>query len=208
MLTFFGRVTYRDHCNIALDILSQCICTFCYDSCLLVFYFNFIVATIQCIRKVAVHLQKVLEVISTFLDWKYHSEQNCIKHLHTILVLHFNRCLTNEYSETTAHFNVNFDTDNQIYVPVAESAQWLSERTVLYIFSHNGSLKVKRFATSNTCFDAKIILTSDSVIYLNGVRLGVVDRLVWLLIGINVGLLWMRWRTCGSRQMSEISWLA
>jgi hypothetical protein len=31
--------------------------------------------------------------------------------------LHFNRCLTTEYSETTAHFNGNFDTDNQIYVP-------------------------------------------------------------------------------------------
>jgi hypothetical protein len=25
----------------------------------------------------------------------------------------FNRCLTTEYSETTAHFNGNFDTDNQ-----------------------------------------------------------------------------------------------
>jgi hypothetical protein len=33
------------------------------------------------------------------------------------LVLHFNRCLATEYSETTAHFNGNFDTDNQIYVP-------------------------------------------------------------------------------------------
>jgi hypothetical protein len=31
--------------------------------------------------------------------------------------LHFNRCLTTEYSETTAHSNGNFDTDNQIYVP-------------------------------------------------------------------------------------------
>jgi hypothetical protein len=31
-------------------------------------------------------------------------------------VLHFNCCLTNEYSETTPHFNGNFDTDNQIYV--------------------------------------------------------------------------------------------
>jgi hypothetical protein len=28
--------------------------------------------------------------------------------------LHFNRCLTTEYSETTAYFNGNFD-DNQIY---------------------------------------------------------------------------------------------
>jgi hypothetical protein len=37
-----------------------------------------------------------------------------IKHLHTLPVLHFNHCLTTEYSETTAHFNGNFDTDNQI----------------------------------------------------------------------------------------------
>jgi hypothetical protein len=40
-----------------------------------------------------------------------------IKQLHTLPVLHFNRCLTTEYSETTAHFNDNFDTENQIYVP-------------------------------------------------------------------------------------------
>jgi hypothetical protein len=40
-----------------------------------------------------------------------------IKQLHTLSVLHFNRCLTNEHSETAAHFNGNFDTDNQIYVP-------------------------------------------------------------------------------------------
>jgi hypothetical protein len=39
-----------------------------------------------------------------------------IKQLHTLLVLHFNRCLTTEYSETEEHFNGNFDTDNQIYV--------------------------------------------------------------------------------------------
>jgi hypothetical protein len=31
--------------------------------------------------------------------------------------LHFNRGLTTEYSETTAHCNGNFDTDNQMYVP-------------------------------------------------------------------------------------------
>jgi hypothetical protein len=43
--------------------------------------------------------------------------KNWIKQLHTLLVLHFNRCLTTEYIETTAHFNGNFDTDNQIYVP-------------------------------------------------------------------------------------------
>jgi hypothetical protein len=43
--------------------------------------------------------------------------KNWIKQLHTLPVLHFNRCLTTEYSETTAHCNGNFDTDNQIYVP-------------------------------------------------------------------------------------------
>jgi hypothetical protein len=42
--------------------------------------------------------------------------ENWIKQLHTLPVLHFNPCLTTEYSETTAHFNGNFDTDNQIYV--------------------------------------------------------------------------------------------
>jgi hypothetical protein len=44
-------------------------------------------------------------------------ELNWIKQLNTLPVSHFNRCLTAEYSETTAHFNGNFDTDNQIYVP-------------------------------------------------------------------------------------------
>jgi hypothetical protein len=43
--------------------------------------------------------------------------KNWIKQLHTLPVLHFNRGLSTEYSETTAHFNGNFDTDNQIYVP-------------------------------------------------------------------------------------------
>jgi hypothetical protein len=42
---------------------------------------------------------------------------NHFKQLHTLPVLHFNRCLTTEYSKTTTHFNDNFDTDNQIYVP-------------------------------------------------------------------------------------------
>jgi hypothetical protein len=43
--------------------------------------------------------------------------KNWIKQLHALPVLHFNRCLTTECSETTAHFNGNFDTNNQIYVP-------------------------------------------------------------------------------------------
>jgi hypothetical protein len=44
-------------------------------------------------------------------------ELNWIKQLNTLPVLHFNRCLKTEYSETTARFNSNFDTDNQIYAP-------------------------------------------------------------------------------------------
>jgi hypothetical protein len=44
-------------------------------------------------------------------------ELNWIKQIYTLPVLRFNRRLTTEYSETTAHFNGNFDTDNQIYVP-------------------------------------------------------------------------------------------
>jgi hypothetical protein len=43
--------------------------------------------------------------------------KNWIKLLHALLVLHFRHCLTTEYSETTSHFNGNFDADNQIYVP-------------------------------------------------------------------------------------------
>jgi hypothetical protein len=43
--------------------------------------------------------------------------KNWIKQLNTLLVLHFNRCLTTEYSEKTAYFNVNCYPDNQIYVP-------------------------------------------------------------------------------------------
>jgi hypothetical protein len=43
--------------------------------------------------------------------------KNWIKQLHTLAILRFNRCLTTEYTETTAHFNGNFDIDNQIYVP-------------------------------------------------------------------------------------------
>jgi hypothetical protein len=42
--------------------------------------------------------------------------KNWIQQLNTLPVLHLNYCLTTEYSET-AHFNSNFDTDNQIYVP-------------------------------------------------------------------------------------------
>jgi hypothetical protein len=40
--------------------------------------------------------------------------KNLIKQLHTSPVLRFYLCLTTEYSETTAHFNGNFDTENKI----------------------------------------------------------------------------------------------
>jgi hypothetical protein len=43
--------------------------------------------------------------------------KNLIKQLHNLQILHLNRCLATEYSETAAHCNGNFDTDNQIYVP-------------------------------------------------------------------------------------------
>jgi hypothetical protein len=35
--------------------------------------------------------------------------KNRIKQLHTLPVLHYSCCLTTEYSETTEHFNGNFD---------------------------------------------------------------------------------------------------
>jgi hypothetical protein len=40
-----------------------------------------------------------------------------MKQLQTLPVLHFNRYLTTEYSETTPQFNGNFDIDNRLYVP-------------------------------------------------------------------------------------------
>jgi hypothetical protein len=43
--------------------------------------------------------------------------KNWIKQLHTLPVLHVNRCLTTAYSERAAHFNGNFGTDDQIYIP-------------------------------------------------------------------------------------------
>jgi hypothetical protein len=54
-------------------------------------------------------------IIGSF-SWNIVSK-NWIKQLHTFLAFHFNRCLKTVYSETTAHFNGNFDTDNQIYLP-------------------------------------------------------------------------------------------
>jgi hypothetical protein len=60
-------------------------------------------------------------------------ELKWIKQLHTLPVLHFNRCLTIEYSETTAHCNGNYVTDKQSTYR-SLSAQRLSERTVLTKF--------------------------------------------------------------------------
>jgi hypothetical protein len=45
------------------------------------------------------------------------NNNNNNKQLYSLPLLHFNRSLTTEHSETSAHFNGNFDTDNQIYVP-------------------------------------------------------------------------------------------
>jgi hypothetical protein len=39
-----------------------------------------------------------------------------INYIH-LPVLHFNGFLTTQYSETTAHFNNNFDVDKQLYIP-------------------------------------------------------------------------------------------
>jgi hypothetical protein len=43
--------------------------------------------------------------------------KNWTKQWHSLPVLHFNRCLTTEYSETAAHCNGNFGTDSQMYGP-------------------------------------------------------------------------------------------
>jgi hypothetical protein len=63
--------------------------------------------------------------------------KNWIKKLHTLPVLHFNRCLTTEYSETTAHFNGNFDTDNQIAFPRQlrlRERVWMLNWYLLYLY--------------------------------------------------------------------------
>jgi hypothetical protein len=68
----------------------------------------------------------------TYLIERTIVSKNWIKQLHTSPVLHFDRCLTTEYSETTAHCNGDFGTDNQIYVAYRSlGAQQISERTLL-----------------------------------------------------------------------------
>jgi hypothetical protein len=57
----------------------------------------------------------IIKCVGSYVHERWYSK-NWIKQFHTLPVLHFNRYLT-EYSETTAHFNGNFATDNQVYVP-------------------------------------------------------------------------------------------
>jgi hypothetical protein len=66
------------------------------------------------------------------MSTNYIVSKNWIKQLHTLPVLHFSRCLTTEYSETTAQFNGNFDTDYQFYVPNPKCPATF--RTNLYIY--------------------------------------------------------------------------
>jgi hypothetical protein len=71
-----------------------------------------------CVREVAVHLQKLLEVMSTSVYTGLNPFNFIRKHfLQICQYCTFNRCLTTEYSETAPHFNGNFNTDDQIYVP-------------------------------------------------------------------------------------------
>jgi hypothetical protein len=93
------QVSLPLHGNCPLNNMSDCFSI----------YYELLI--LQSVQKVALHLQKVLEVIERTIVSK-----NWIKQLYTLLVLHFNHCLTTEYSETTAHLNGNFDSDNQIYV--------------------------------------------------------------------------------------------
>jgi hypothetical protein len=67
---------------------------------------------IQCVRKVLCNYERCWQAIE-----RTGVSKNRIKQLHILPVLHFNLCLTTEYSETTAHFKDNVNTDNQIYVP-------------------------------------------------------------------------------------------
>jgi hypothetical protein len=54
---------------------------------------------------------------SGFENWLCTYKRWCPRIIDTLPVLHFKRFLTTDYSETTAHFNGNFDTDNKIYAP-------------------------------------------------------------------------------------------
>jgi hypothetical protein len=76
--------------------------------------------------------------------------KNWNKQLHTLPVLHFNPCLTTEYSETTAHFNGNFDTTKSTYRNL--SAQRLSERTVYVDCTTNWTINIGEMLVSILAF--------------------------------------------------------
>jgi hypothetical protein len=63
-----------------------------------------------------VHSKNRCALIKTRSSIEIIVSKNWIKHLPTLTVLHVNRCLTTEYSETTAHFNGNFDIDKNFYL--------------------------------------------------------------------------------------------
>jgi hypothetical protein len=63
--------------------------------------------------------------------------ENTIKQLHTLPVLHSNRCLTTEHSQTTAHCNGNFDTENQMYVPQAKCTVTFRTHCICFVTSNS-----------------------------------------------------------------------
>jgi hypothetical protein len=67
-----------------------------------------------------------------------------LKQLHTLPALHFNRYLTTEYSETTAHFNGNFHTDNQIYVPYPQCTVTFRTHCITRIYTVWAKYKILR----------------------------------------------------------------
>jgi hypothetical protein len=71
--------------------------------------------------------------------------KNWIKQLHTLPVLHFNRCLTTEYSETKAHFDGNFDTDNQICVTQPKCATTFRTHCTILTIAERKLLRFLKF---------------------------------------------------------------
>jgi hypothetical protein len=85
----------------------------CFVYLFFIYYFICITNTVRSESRCAlIKTRSSIERIVTSKNW--------IKQLHTLPVLHFNRCLTTEYSETTAHFSGNFDTDKPNLRTVAE----------------------------------------------------------------------------------------
>jgi hypothetical protein len=95
---------------------------------------------------------------------------NPFKQLHTLLVLHFNRCLTTEYSETTTHFNGNFDTDNQIYVPWPKcTATFRTHCICMYLIVYY--LFIYKLFLYNRPFDAMFIRPPDTDVTSTAVKM-------------------------------------